>query len=36
MCGIAGLINLNGEAVSPDILKRMIDAMEKVSGLKII
>lgn len=27
MCGIAGLINLNGEAVSPVILKRMTDAI---------
>lgn len=27
MCGIAGLINLNGDAVSPVILKRMTDAI---------
>jgi len=27
MCGIAGLINLNGEAVSPIILKKMTDAI---------
>jgi asparagine synthase (glutamine-hydrolysing) len=27
MCGIAGLINLNGEAVSPAILKKMTDAI---------
>lgn len=28
MCGIAGLINLNGEVVSPATLKRMTDAIE--------
>jgi len=27
MCGVAGLINLNGDAVSPVILKRMTDAI---------
>ena len=27
MCGIAGLVNLNGEAVSPVILKKMTDAI---------
>jgi asparagine synthase (glutamine-hydrolysing) len=27
MCGIAGLINLNGDAVSPVVLKRMTDAI---------
>jgi asparagine synthase (glutamine-hydrolysing) len=27
MCGVAGLVNLNGESVSPIILKRMTDAL---------
>ncbi|MCP5268583.1 MAG: asparagine synthase (glutamine-hydrolyzing) [Zoogloeaceae bacterium] len=27
MCGVTGLVNLNGEFVSPDILKRMTDAI---------
>ena len=27
MCGIAGLINLNGDTVSPVILKKMTDAI---------
>lgn len=27
MCGIAGLINLNGDPVSPELLKRMTDAI---------
>lgn len=27
MCGVAGLVNLNGEAVSPAILRRMTDAI---------
>lgn len=27
MCGVAGLVNLNGEIVSPPILKRMTDAI---------
>lgn len=27
MCGVAGIVNLNGEAVSPVILKRMTDAV---------
>lgn len=40
MCGVAGLIHLHGEPVSPVILKKMTDAisieapMLKVNGLR--
>lgn len=27
MCGIAGVINLNGEPVSPAVLRKMTDAI---------
>ena len=42
MCGIAGLINLNGDAVSPVILKKMTDAIAhrgpdgEGSGLRVM